>query len=187
MEAGKTAFPRRRAAAERNRDKILDAAREAFADPAPEISMAEIARRAGVGMATLYRNFPGRQELLEALYADEVDQICAAAVTEPGQSPESALVAWLRLQIAFIPHKRLIISELLEHTEREGITTHRARAIDAGRHLLAAAQEAGQIRADLAMEQIFDLIVAIAKINESPGYLQPLFETVLDGLRVEAT
>ena len=68
--------PTRRADAERNRDKILAAARTAFADPEAEISMAEISRRAGVGMATLYRNFPGRRELLEALYADEVNAIC---------------------------------------------------------------------------------------------------------------
>jgi AcrR family transcriptional regulator len=183
MEAGKSAFPKRRAAAERNRDKILDAARAAFADPAPDISMAEIARRAGVGMATLYRNFPGRQELLEALYAHEVDQICAAATIEPGQTPASALIAWLRLQIAFIPHKRLIVSELLEHTDRDGITSHRARAVEAGRPLLTAAQEAGQVRDDVTLEQIFDLIVAVAKIKETPDYLRPLFETVLDGLR----
>lgn len=183
MDAGKPAFPRRRAAAERNRDKILDAAREAFADPVPDISMAEIARRAGVGMATLYRNFPGRRELLEALYADEVDQVCAAATAEPGQSPDAALLAWLRLMIAFIPHKRLITSELLEHTGRDGLTSHRARAVEAGRPLLTAAQQAGQIRDDLTLEQVFDVIVAIAKINESPDYLRPLFETVLDGLR----
>ncbi|MET7486788.1 helix-turn-helix domain-containing protein [Streptomyces sp. NPDC005538] len=186
MEAGKTAFPKRRAAAERNRDKILDAAREAFTEPAPDISMAEIARRAGVGMATLYRNFPGRQELLEALYADEVDQICAAATIEPGQSPADALTAWLRLQIAFIPHKRLIISELLQHTDRDDITSHRARAIEAGGPLLTAAQNAGEIRTDLTLEQIFDLIVAVAKINEFPDYLQPLFDAVLDGLHLTA-
>ncbi|MCA1218488.1 TetR/AcrR family transcriptional regulator [Streptomyces sp. 8L] len=182
MEENRAAFPKRRAAAERNRAKILDAAREAFAAPAPDISMAEIARRAGVGMATLYRNFPGRQELLEALYADEVDQICAAATIEPGESAAAALTAWLRLQIAFIPHKRLIISELLEHTDRDDITSHRARAVDAGRPLLTAAQEAGQIRDDLTLEQIFDLIVAVAKINETPDYLHPLFATILDGL-----
>jgi AcrR family transcriptional regulator len=68
--------PPRRADAERNRDKILAAARAAFAEPDAQPSMAEISRRAGVGMATLYRNFPGRRELLEALYTDEVDAIC---------------------------------------------------------------------------------------------------------------
>jgi AcrR family transcriptional regulator len=62
----------RRADAERNRDKILAAARSAFADPEAEVSMAEIARRAGVGMATLYRNFPGRRELLEARWLGRI-------------------------------------------------------------------------------------------------------------------
>ena len=71
----------RRADAQRNREKILAAAREAFADPAAEVSMAEVSRRAGVGMATLYRNFPGQRELLEALYVDEVDAVVAAAET----------------------------------------------------------------------------------------------------------
>jgi AcrR family transcriptional regulator len=183
MASGRTAFPNRQAAAERNRAKILDAARAAFAEPGTEISMAEIARRAGVGMATLYRNFPGRQELLEALYADEVDDICAAARVEDGQTPGTALVGWLRLQIAFIPHKRLIIAELLEHTRRDDIRSHRGRVIDAGRPLLRAAQTAGEVRDDLTLEQIFDLIVAIAKIAGSADYLQPIFETALDGLR----
>ena len=59
--------PARRADAERNRDKILAAARAAFAGSGAQVSMAEISRRAGVGMATLYRNFPSRRELLEAL------------------------------------------------------------------------------------------------------------------------
>src|SRR6476659_11117017 len=87
--------PPRRADAERNRGKILAAARTAFADPETEVSMAEISRRAGVGMATLYRNFPGRQELLEALYTDEVDAVCQAAETIDGETPGAALVAWL--------------------------------------------------------------------------------------------
>ncbi len=60
-QPSKVSFPNRRAAAARNRDKILAAARIAFADPEGEISMAEIARRAGVCMATLYRNFPSRR------------------------------------------------------------------------------------------------------------------------------
>ncbi len=76
--------PVRRSDAARNRDKILSAARAAFATPAAaEVSMAEVARQAGVGMATLYRNFPGRRELLEALLTEEVDELCAAA-SAPG-------------------------------------------------------------------------------------------------------
>jgi AcrR family transcriptional regulator len=183
MAAGKTSFPTRRAAAERNRDKIVEAARRAFADGDAGVSMAEIARRAGVGMATLYRNFPGRQELLEALYSDEVDALCEAAVLEDGQDPGEALIAWLRRQFDFIPHKRLIVSELLEHTDQGGVPSRRARALEAGRPLLAAAQESHEIRDDITLEQIFDMIVAIARIHGSPEYLEPMIQTMLDGLR----
>src|ERR1700742_413560 len=105
----------RRADAERNREKILAAARAGFADPDADISMAEISRRAGVGMATLYRNYPGRRELLEALYADEVEAVCRAAETIDGESPGSALAAWLHRFFAFSTGKRHIASELLEH------------------------------------------------------------------------
>src|SRR5450631_4365399 len=108
--------PTRRPDAERNRDKILAAARSAFADPEAEISMAEISRRAGVGMATLYRNFPGRRELLEAVYIDEIDALCDAALSVEGDTPGAAFVAWLRVVLAFVPTKRAIVSQLLEHT-----------------------------------------------------------------------
>ena len=110
--------PTRRADAERNRDKILAAARTAFADPEAEMSMAEVSRRAGVGMATLYRNFPGRRELLEALYADEVNAICAAAETVDGETPGAVLAAWLHRFFAFATSKRHIAAELLKHTDR---------------------------------------------------------------------
>ncbi|NDZ82360.1 TetR/AcrR family transcriptional regulator [Streptomyces sp. SID10853] len=185
MASGKTSFPTRRAAAERNRDKILAAARDAFTDHAAEISMAEVARRAGVGMATLYRNFPGRPELLEALYTDEVDALCEAAVADDAQ-PGEALIGWLRRLFAFIPNKRLIVSELLEHTDPAGpvIRGNRTRALDAARPLLTAAQDADEIRGDVTLEQIFDGIAAIAKIQGEAAYLAPLFATLLDGLRL---
>ncbi|GAA3582533.1 TetR/AcrR family transcriptional regulator [Amycolatopsis ultiminotia] len=182
MTAGKPAFPTRRAAAERNRDKVLAAARAAFADGDTGISMAEVARRAGVGMATLYRNFPGRRELLEALYADEVEAICKAAVIEDGQTPGAALNAWLRLQVDFISHKRLIVSELLAHTDGDGPASRREQALDAGRPLLAAAQRAREVRDDVTLEQVFDMIVAIAKIPGTRDYLEPIIQIMLDGL-----
>src|ERR1700720_3091683 len=94
MSQGSTARTRR-SDAERNRDKILAAARTAFAEAEAEVSMAEVSRRAGVGMATLYRNFPGRRELLEALYTDEVNGICEAARTLDAQTPGATLMAWL--------------------------------------------------------------------------------------------
>src|SRR5450755_2705614 len=92
---GAPSFPTRRAKAERNRDKILTVARAAFAEQDAEVSMAEISRRAGVGMATLYRNFPSRRQLLEALYTDEVNAVCEAAGTAGGETPGAVLLAWL--------------------------------------------------------------------------------------------
>ena len=147
--------------------------------------MAEISRRAGVGMATLYRNFPGRQELLEALYADEVNAVCRAAETIDGETPGAALVAWLHRFFAFTTSKRHIAAELLKQTDRSDplFENNRTRVIAAGLPLLAAAQHAHEVRADLSLEQILDMIVAIATIHGETRYLGPILQTALDGLR----
>ena len=185
MSANQFPAPTRRADAERNRDKILAAARTAFADPDAEVSMAEISRRAGVGMATLYRNFPGRQELLEALYTDEVNAVCKAAETLDGETPGATLAAWLYRFFAFTTSKRHIASELLKQTDRSDplFENNRTRVIAAGRPLLAAAQHAREVRDDLILEQILDMIVAIATIHGDTGYTEPILQTALDGLR----
>jgi AcrR family transcriptional regulator len=188
MPANQVPSPTRRADAERNRDKILAAARTAFAEPDAEVSMAEISRRAGVGMATLYRNFPGRRELLEALFTDEVDAVCEAAETIDGETPGAALDAWLHRFFAFATSKRHIASELLEHTDRSNplFENSRTRVITAGRPLLAAAQHAGEVRDELTLEQILDMIVAIATIHGDTGYTGPILQAALDGLRPPA-
>ena len=177
--------PARRADAERNRDKILAAARAAFADPGAQISMAEISRRAGVGMATLYRNFPGRRELLEALYTDEVDAICQAAKTVDGETPGAALMTWLHRFFAFFIAKRHIASELLTHmdTSNPVFNESRTRVLAAGEPLLGAAQHAREVRDDLTLEQILDMIIAIATIHGDARYVEPMLQTLLDGLR----
>jgi AcrR family transcriptional regulator len=169
--------PTRRADAARNRDKILAVAREAFAAAEGDVSMAEISRRAGVGMATLYRNFPGRRELLEALYVDEVDAVCAAA-------EGATFIAWLRRFFAFSTSKRHIAAELLTHTDSSDpvFDSNRDRVLAAGRPLLAAAQEAGEIRADLTLEQVLDMVIAIARIHGDGAYVEPILEAALDGL-----
>jgi AcrR family transcriptional regulator len=188
MPADQFPAPARRADAERNRDKILAAARTAFADSGAEVSMAEISRRAGVGMATLYRNFPGRQELLEALFADEVDAVCEAAETIDGETSGAALVAWLLRFFAFTTSKRHIAAELLKQTDRSDplFATNRTRVIAAGRPLLAAAQRAREVRDDLTLEQILDMIVAIGTIHGDTGYTEPILQTALNGLRPPA-
>jgi AcrR family transcriptional regulator len=176
----------RRADAERNRDKILAAARAAFANPEVEISMAEISRRAGVGMATLYRNFPGRRELLEALYTDEVDAVCdAAGILEP-ETPGVLLLAWLHRFFAFFTSKRQVGAELLKHSEGSVpvMGESRARVLAAGRPLLVAAQRSHEVREDLTLEQVLDMIVAVASIHGESDYLEPILQTTLDGLRL---
>jgi AcrR family transcriptional regulator len=185
MSAARPTSPARRADAERNREKILAAARSAFADPDAEISMAEVSRRAGVGMATLYRNFPGRQELLEALYMDEVDVICKAAEALKGESPGAALFTWLGKVFAFFTSKRQVGAELLKHSESGNpfFSDNRNRVLAAGQPLLTAAQRAHEVREDLTLEQVLDMIAAIAKIDGDPGYVQPILQSALDGLR----
>jgi AcrR family transcriptional regulator len=178
--------PTRRADAERNRAKILAVARTAFAQSDTEVSMAEISRRAGVGMATLYRNFPDRRELLEALYTDEVDAVCGATDTVVGETPGSVLIAWLQRFFVFSTSKRLIATELLTHADSTNpvFGESRARVLAAGRPLLAAAQRAHEVRGDLILEQILDMIVAIARIPGNPGYLEPILQSALDGIRL---
>jgi AcrR family transcriptional regulator len=185
MPPNQSQSPTRRADAERNREKILAAARTAFADSEAEVSMAEISRRAGVGMATLYRNFPGRRELLEALYTEEVNAICQAAETLDAETPGAMLTAWLHRFFAFFTNKHHIASELLKHTDSSNpvFDDNRARVIAAGRPLLVAAQHAHEVRDDLTLEQILDMIIAIATIHGDPDYLEPILQTTLDGLR----
>src|SRR5580658_3861361 len=180
--------PTRRADAERNRGKILAAARAAFADPEAEISMAEISRRAGVGMATLYRNFPGRRELLEALYTDEVNAICDAAASVGGGTPGEVFTAWLHRFFAFVTSKHHIASELLEHTDSSDpiFGGNRVRVIAAGRPLFAAARRAREVRDGLALEQVLDMLIAIAAIHGDTRYLEPILQAALDGLRPPA-
>jgi AcrR family transcriptional regulator len=177
--------PARRADAERNRDKILAAARTAFAGSDAQVSMAEISRRAGVGMATLYRNFPGRRELLEALYTEEVNAICEGARTLDAETPGALLTAWLHRFFAFFTNKHHIASELLEHTDSSNpfFSENRARVLAAGRPLLVAAQRTHEVRGDLTLEQVLDMVIAIATIHGESDYLEPILQTALDGLR----
>jgi AcrR family transcriptional regulator len=175
----------KRADAQRNRDRILAAARDAFDERGAAVSMAEVSRRAGVGMATLYRNFPGRRELLEALYTDEVDALCAAAEASSATTPGARFTEWVRRFFAYFTSKRPIAAELLEHVDGSDpvFDENRARVLAAGEPLLTAAQRAGEIRADVSLEQVLDLTIAIAKLHGDADYVEPILKTALDGLR----
>jgi AcrR family transcriptional regulator len=189
MSSNQAPSPTRRADAERNRAKILAAARTSFARSDAEISMAEISRRAGVGMATLYRNFPGRRELLEALYTDEVDVVCEGAESALGETPGAVVMAWLQRFFVFATTKHNVASELLARSDRSNpvFGESRARVLAAGRPLLAAAQRTREVRDNLTLEQILDMIVAIATIHGDTDYIEPILRAALDGLRPRPT
>ena len=98
------------------------------------------------------------------------------------------LHAWLRRFSAFATSKRHIATELLEHTETSNpvFGDSRARVLEAGRPLLQAAQRSGEVRKDLTLEQVLDLLVAIAGIRDDARYLKPILRAALDGLRPPA-
>jgi AcrR family transcriptional regulator len=179
--------PSKRADAARNRQRILEAARTAFAATGAETSMAEVARRSGVGPATLYRNFATRRELLEALLAGEVDEVCAAAATVEGDSPGDRLTTWLRRFFQYVTTKRPVVIALVEDTDRTNpVFDTRGRMLAAGQPLLSAAQDAGQIASDLELSQILDLVMAVAKIPGTSEYRQPILDAALAGLHGQA-
>lgn len=176
----------RRSDAERNRERILRAARAAFADADADVSMVELARRAGVGSATLYRNFASRRELLEALYVDEIDAVCRLVGTVEGDTAGARLTCWLRHFYAYFISKRVVAAELLTQTDADSpvFGAGLARVLEASRPLLGAAQAAGDVRGDLTLEQVLDLVTAVATISRTPDYRAPLLQAALDGLQV---
>lgn len=182
---GASSAPARRVDAERNRAKILAVAREAFDERGAEPSMAEIARRAGVGMATLYRNFPGRFDLLLALYRDQVDEICAAAGQAEGSTPGEVFFAWLERFHAAGARKGPLASVLLASTGGDSsvLDASRSRVVAAGEPLFAAAQRSGEVRDDLPLKQVLDAVVAVGQIADDPASSGRIVRVVFDGLR----
>lgn len=146
--------------------------------------MAKVARQAGVGMATLYRNYPGRRELLEGLYAKEVDDLCHAAEQASGPAGD-ALHTWLRRFAVFHENKHPIAVELLRHTDKADpvFGSSRDRVVAAGRPLLVAAQQAHEARTDLTIDQVLDLVLAAVAVSSDRAYVEPILRAALDGLR----
>jgi len=176
---------RRRADARLNREKILATAKEAFADPGADVSMVEVARRAGIGSATLYRNFPDRLALLEALYTDEISAISAAAATIEGRTALERLQAWLRQFYDYFTHKRALAGELLQHVGPDSAVFSEGyeQISAAGAQLVDAARAAGELREGLTLEQIFALVGSIAAIAGPPDYRLPILDAALDALQ----
>jgi AcrR family transcriptional regulator len=176
----------KRADARRNYEKVLAAAREAFAEGGESTALEEIARRAEVGIGTLYRHFPTRQVLLEALYLDEVEEVRRAAEDLDGVEAWEALSRWVERLLAYIITKQAFAHELLSYLEPDAPLFQNCRAalFTAGEPLLARAQEAGVARSDVNISQLIQLVIAIAKTPTSePGQAEHLVRIALDGLR----
>jgi AcrR family transcriptional regulator len=177
----------KRADARRNYEKLLAAAREEFAAHGESASLEEIARRADVGIGTLYRNFPNRQALLEALYVGEVEEICRVAAELDGAAdPWEALSSWFERFIGYIATKQALASELLNYLDKDAplFTSCRTLLWAAGEPLLKRAQESGVVRPDVTIGDVTQMVVGIAKIPTSePGQAEHIVRVALDGLR----
>jgi AcrR family transcriptional regulator len=176
----------KRADARRNEEKLITAAREAFAEHGAETSLEEIARRAEVGIGTLYRHFPTRPALLEAVYTDEVAAICASAEEFAALEPWDALTAWLRLYAGFAATKHALFDELLPAIGRDAAVfkTCSTSIRDTGDALLQRAQAAGAVRSDVTFMEIARMVGGIAVIRfAEPDEIERILTVALDGLR----
>jgi AcrR family transcriptional regulator len=176
----------KRADARRNYDKVVAAARVAFAERGASTSLEEIARRAEVGIGTLYRNFPNRQALLEAVYVDEVENLCRSGGEFEDLAPWDAFVAWTHRLAGYLVTKQALAHELLEYLDRDAplFQTCRAALFAAGQPVLERAQQAGAVRADTDLWEIIHMVGGIAKIPSSdPEQIEHILTIALDGLR----
>lgn len=176
----------KRADARRNYDLLIDAARKIFAAEGTGASMEEIARVAGVGIGTMYRNFPNRQALLEAVYLEELSALCASAVELHDLPPWDALATWLRRYVGYAATKKALATELMETLGKESEffqSCHSAIRTAAG-PLLTNAQQAGEVRPDVELIEAMKLVGGVAATTAGdPAMTAKLLEIVLDGLR----
>jgi AcrR family transcriptional regulator len=179
----------KRADALRNYEKLIAAARDSFAADGVSTSLEEIARRAEVGIGTLYRHFPSRQDLLEAVYVDELEALCRSAADLGELPPWEALVGWLHQFVAYLATKQALAQELLNYVDRDAEVFRSCRAglYAAGEPLLQRAQQAGVARSDTNLTEVIQMIGGIAKITSvEPEQIDHILEMALDGLRYRA-
>ncbi|MGW0875531.1 TetR/AcrR family transcriptional regulator [Streptomyces sp. NPDC002740] len=168
--------------AARNYDALLAAAREAFAEHGSEASLEDIARRAGVGIGTLYRNFPTRRALFESVYADEVNALCRSAVEFAGLEPWAALTAWLERFAGYMVTKRAV-REALED-ESEIFQACRESMYAAGGPLFERAQRAGVARVDMDFGDLLRLVAGVtATAFVDDAQRDRVLAIALDGVR----
>jgi AcrR family transcriptional regulator len=175
--------------AQRNRERILEVAKDAFSQSGAQTSLDDIARQAGVGAGTLYRHFPTREDLLEAVYRTEVEKLAAAerrfSETLP---PVEALRAWMLLFIDYIATKQLIAPALnvLVGDPKKVFEASYAQIWEAIRALVKRAIKSGDIRKDLDAIDLLRALIGVANVSTSPDWQQSarrLVEILISGSR----
>ena len=174
-----------RADARRNFEKLVAAAREVFTEQGASASLEAVAERAGVGIGTLYRRFPTRQALLEAVYADEVDAMAQAARDLAHLSPWEALSEWFHQYVGFAATKRALMDALLEAApDSDVLIACRTALAQAGNDLVHRGQDAGVVRSDVEFMDVGRMVSQIAVApNADAEAKSKMLGIVLDGLR----
>lgn len=179
---------RPRADAARNRDRLLEAAKAVFSAGGPEASLEAVARQAGVGIGTLYRHFPTREVLFEAVYRREVEQLADLAERLKGEAaPAEALRTWLHAIVDFVATKKGMSAALAiaVHGSSDLATYTSARLTKAVSGLLERAVAAGQVRSDIGPEDLLRAMVGMCYMQDQAGWqasVQRLVEVFVDGL-----
>jgi AcrR family transcriptional regulator len=176
----------------RNRERLLKAAQRVFGTGGPEASLEAVAKRAGVGIGTLYRHFPTRDALFEAVYRREVEELGALAerMAQEEASPVEALRRWLRANVQLIATKKGMLAALALAAEgRSDLYAYSlerlTKAVD---RLLERAVAAGQIRSDITAEDLLRALVGLSHMYDRPDWqatVTRLVDVFLDGLLVK--
>ena len=178
-----------RADAQRNYASLLNTARIAVSELGADIVLEDVARSAGVAIGTLYRHFPTRQDLLEAVFLDETNELRAhAELLARAPVPFDALMSWLRLQMDFAARGRSMGAAIMaaKHVPGTRISDANKAMHQAGEVLLLRAQAAEQIRTDVHILDVIRLVYGIAMVNErasDPDGATRMLDLVIAGIR----
>ncbi len=181
-----------RSDAMRNRARLVAAAGEAFAERGVDASLEDVARRAGVGIGTLYRHFPTRDALVEAAYRREVEVLCTSAdELLAALPPEEALAQWMQRFVGYVATKRGMATALKSMMAADSALFDdcRAQMNDSAARLLEAAAEAGGVRADVDARDLLRAMGGICLATDEadwPDQSRRLVALLLDGLRYGA-
>jgi AcrR family transcriptional regulator len=177
----------------RNRDLLLASAKAAFGEQGADAPLEDIARRAGVGIGTLYRHFPTREALVAAVYAREIEQLAASAdALLAERDAGEALDAWLNLLIDYMATKR-VVAPALRADPGEGSKLYAssgATILSTLQRLTQAAHTAGAIRPDIGFEDILQMMSGLSLGYEQPGWdagARRLLSVMMAGLRTGLT